>query len=192
MPRRRRGRWRSPQLTVDAVAQWCDQIARSVRSGHTLRAAVSIAPDDAALSAGTARLRHDLDRGCRLAVATAALAADQPTTERATAALRLVLSVLTAAADVGTVSSEPIDRVAAALRQQVADDQERSAQSAQARMSARVLTTLPIGTLAVLATVDPDVRAVVTAPHGALIVAIGGALNLAGWRWMRRIVRRRA
>ena len=187
-----RSSWRTPQLTVDAVAQWCDQIARTVRSGHTLRAAVSIAPDDAALSAATGRLRHDLDRGCDLATATATLAAVQPTTERAAAALRLALSVLSAASGVGTTSTEPIDRVAAALRQQVADDQERAAQSAQARLSARVLTTLPVGTLAMLALVDPDVRAVVVAPHGALIVAIGGALNLVGWQWMRRITRRRA
>ncbi|MEO1056571.1 MAG: hypothetical protein AAFY28_06595 [Actinomycetota bacterium] len=186
-------RWRplgAGRVTVGGVAEWCDQLARSMRSGDTMHAAAATPARDTAVATATAPLRHDLSRGRDLSTAADALSGQQPLRQRGPAALRLALSVVAAAARVGAPSAAPIDRVGAALRQRAADDQERTAQSAQAEMSARVLTALPIVTLLLLGAVDADIRHVVTAPHGALLVALGLMLNAAGWRWMRRIVRR--
>lgn len=192
--RRARRSRRSPlpagRVTVEGVAEWCDQIARSMRSGDTMHAAATMPARDEALASATAPLRHDLSRGRDLSTAADSLSGQQPVSRRGPAALRLALSVIAGAARVGAPTAAPIDRVGAALRQRAADDQERAAQSAQAEMSARVLTALPIATLLLLGTVDADVRHVITAPHGAVIVAVGLTLNVAGWRWMRRIVRR--
>ncbi len=161
-----------------------------MRSGDTMHAAASEPARDDAVAIATASLRHDLARGRDLARAADALSAQQPLGRRGPGALRLALSVVAAAARVGAPSAAPIDRVGAALRQRAADDQERAAQSAQAEISARVLTALPIATLLLLGAVDADVRNVLTAPHGALLVGLGLTLNVAGWRWMRRIIRR--
>ncbi len=50
------------------------------------------------------------------------------------------------------------------------------------------MTAVPVLMLAILATTDHDVRAAVMSAIGFTCVAIGLALNVAGWWWMRRIV----
>jgi tight adherence protein B len=65
-------------------------------------------------------------------------------------------------------------------------------QSAQARLSATVLTWLPIAVLGVMLATSPAVRRVVVSPLGATIVTVGTTINLLGWWWMRRIVERAA
>ena len=63
-----------------------------------------------------------------------------------------------------------------------------SSQSAQAQLSGHVLTLVPLAVLALLAVTDDDVRAVSRAGPGLLVISLGLALNLTGWRWMRRII----
>ena len=77
-----------------------------------------------------------------------------------------------------------------ALRLRAADGQERVAHSAQARMSAHVLTLVPLGFLALMLTVDADVRHATTTPTGATIIIVGLALNGVGWLWMRSVIGR--
>jgi tight adherence protein B len=81
----------------------------------------------------------------------------------------------------------PLERFAATMRQHVSDDLERAAQSAQAKMSARVLTAVPVVMLAVLVATDADVRNVLAEARGGGVVAAGLMLNAAGAWWMRRI-----
>ena len=93
-----------------------------------------------------------------------------------------------AAAHLGGSVSIPLERFAVVMRQRVSDELERSAQSAQAKLSARVLTMVPLAMLALLLVTDADVRRVVAAPAGAAVVGLGLALNTLGGWWMRRIV----
>ena len=65
-------------------------------------------------------------------------------------------------------------------------------QSAQARLSAVVLTWLPVAVLALLVLTSGGVRHVVSSPVGIVLLGSGSLLNLAGWWWMRRIVERAA
>ena len=178
-----RGR-RNTSCSPEAVASWCDALARSVRSGSTLRAAVSASrPDDPIVQEATAGLRLSLDRGIALAVVMRVESTRSP--DRHLDAARDVIGVV---AELGGSSAAPLDRVATALRMRAADDRERVTQAAQARMSSKVLTLVPIGVLGVLILTDPAVWRVVTAPLGVTCVVAGLALNLVGNRWMHRMI----
>lgn len=192
-PRRRRSRRRPPPA---AVADWCSDIARLVRAGETLRRALLAAePADPRVRAATDPLRNGLERGRSVAEA-ATPSRSEPSPRRRPMSARsdvldpadLALAVVASCGRVGGSPAEPLDRVAAALRQRAADDQERAAQSAQARLSAHVLTVVPLGVLATLVAADPTVRSVLATPAGATCVAVGLTLNGSGWWWMRRIV----
>lgn len=164
-----------------AVAQWCDDLARAIRNGASLSGALTsctpptgcvdaIRQVEMALTRG-APLRHALDQG-------------EPTSPD----LDVAFVVLRACAEAGGPPAEPIDRAAAALRARSADAAERATYSAQARMSAAVMTVLPLALAAVLLATSRSVREVVVSPSGAAIVLVGALMNLAGWWWMRRII----
>jgi tight adherence protein B len=104
----------------------------------------------------------------------------------------IALAVVTACHEHGGPAAEPLDRAAGVLRSRAAERAERRVQSAQARLSATVLTWLPIAVLGVMLATSPAVRRVVVSPLGATIVTVGTTINLLGWWWMRRIVERAA
>lgn len=163
------------------VAQWCDRLARRLRTGDTLVAAVRAVPASPELTEVLRPVLLGLDRGADLHAALQSAA-------RRTAAVDLALAVLTASARLGGPAAEPIDRAAAAIRRRVADEAERRTHSAQARASALTLTALPGIVLAVLLVASATVRQQLTEPIGALSVGLGALSNLAGWYWMRRII----
>ncbi len=102
--------------------------------------------------------------------------------------LRLALGVIATAAQLGGSPAQAIDRTATTLRQRAADADERTVHAAQARLSAHVLTALPIAMLLLLFVTDGDVRAAATSPLGVACIATGLALNMVGSIWMRRII----
>ena len=182
-PRLRR-RQRSP-VADDDVAEWCVQVARGVRAGSSLAHAVVQA--GAAAPAGAAAFQplvHALARGRGLAEAVADAAGD----DDPASATGLVGSVLSACAELGGPAAVPLERVAATLHARSAERAERRVNSAQARLSATVLSTLPLGVLALLAVAEPAVRSALVAPVGVACVVVGGLFNLAGWCWMRHLV----
>lgn len=163
-----------------AVAAWCDDLARELRSGTTLRQALTnVVPDDASTSACTAPLRLGLQRARPI---------EQALTGDVGAHLQLAVAVIVAAAEVGGSAAPAIDRVAATLRQRAADRDERRVQAAQARLSAHVMTAVPVVMLALLVVSDGDVRTTLATPVGGACVVVGLTLNVVGWLWMRRIV----
>ena len=177
-----------------AIARWCDELSRRVRGGSSLvDAIVRTIPDDPRLAEVTDGIRLRLERGVNLDTALAAI--DAPVGRRGNRRhravgvhLQLALSVIGAAATHGGHIAQVLDRVAAALRLRAADEHERAAQSAQARLSAHVLTALPVGFLVLLVLADRAVRDVIASPIGISMVALGGVLDALGWLWMRSIV----
>lgn len=170
---------------VDAsvVADLLDRTARHCASGVSLTESFSasvaasplrrlFAPTSAALEAGET-VERALDRQ----------PAAHPHVVLAVHAVRLC-------ARRGGNISESLDRAAATLRERSAASRERHAQSAQARLSARVLTVLPIcfggWTIATTRSVQ---QFVLTAP-GLACIGIGLILNVAGWWSISRVIRR--
>lgn len=179
-------RWRGRRrgAAPGDVAAWCDELGRRLRAGSTLRDALRrTSPPSEELRRATEALRHRLARGASL---DESLAGVEPGRDRRH--LTLAVAVIRAAGEHGGSTAQSLDRVAGALRLRAADEQERSAHSAQARLSAHVLTAVPIAFLVVVAAIDPSVRAIVASPVGVTLTAIGLLLNAAGWCWMRAIV----
>ena len=178
-----------PLIRPGEVAGWCDDVARRVRSGSSLsQALVESVPADTEVRDATAAIRLAIERGRPVAEAVSNVS---DPSRRGDRHLATACSVIAVSATLGGASAAPLDRVAAALRLRAVDEQERASHSAQARLSAHVLTVLPIGMLCVLVTTDPDVRAAVVEPLGATCVATGLLLNATGWWWMRHTIGQR-
>lgn len=180
-----RSAWRRTPGSTDpvALAAWCDALARAVRGGATLRHALCTVPPPAHTAPLIAPALLALERGASVAAALAQI-------ESASHDLHVVLVVIRACAEHGGPAAEPIDRAAAALRQRAALAGERRTNSAQARMSALVMTCLPGAMLGTLALTSSSVRGAVATPAGVTAIALGVALNVAGWNWMRRLIAR--
>ena len=71
-----------------------------------------------------------------------------------------------------------------------AERAERDAAASQARLSARVLTMLPVSTLALMVLAEDSTRAALGSSIGLALVAVGLTGNGVGWWWMRRIIGR--
>jgi Flp pilus assembly protein TadB len=169
----------------DDVAEWCEQVARNVRAGSSLAQAVVRAGADAPLGGAAFQPAvRALGRGHGFADALG----DVDHGADPASAVGLVIPVLMACAELGGPAAIPLERVAATLHARSAERAERRTSSAQARLSARVLTTVPVGVLALLALAEPAVRASLTSRVGIVCVVVGGAFNLAGWWWMRRLI----
>ena len=177
-------RWaarREPTADAMAAATWCDELARALRSGATLAAALRTSPSPIAIAPLVASMCLSLDRG--LPVGDALRQA-----QSASPHVNMVLTVLRACAEHGGPAGEPLDRTAATLRVRAADRADRLTQSAQARMSAVVMTCLPVAMLALMMLTSASVRGAVFSPVGITAVAAGAVLNAAGWLWMRHTI----
>lgn len=169
----------------EEVATWCEHVARSLRSGSSLTAAVA---DGASTGSTMSRLvipvARSVTRGDSLAAALDTADVDP------VSAAGLAFTVLRSCARFGGPAAAPLERAAATLRARDAVAAEQRAQSAQARLSARVLTLVPIALLVILTATDAKVRAALGTPAGAAVVVLGGVLNSAGALWMRQIIGR--
>ncbi len=191
---------RSPRVVRPAsLAAWADDLSRALRHGSTLHAALAhTLPTDSVTERRSASLRHWLGRG-----ATVAEACDEWFDELTEDAhvrtgwrrgpgeraelLATMAAVVAATASLGGAAAAPLDRFAVTMRQRASDDLERDAHSAQAKMSAKVLTSVPLAVLALLLMTDADVRAVLASTTGGAVVTLGLVLNTLGALWMRRI-----
>jgi tight adherence protein B len=172
------GTARSRQPPPDCAAL-LNALARQVRSGSSLTAAVLAEIGSSPQFVGVAdRLRA----GSSLVSAMSSVVPGDPD-------LALTVQALSASAHLGGPIAATLDEAAAVLRERGAARAERRAHGAQARLSARVLTIVPIcfaGWSAVASQRTRDVY--LSSVAGGLCAAIGLVLNLAGWRWMRRII----
>jgi tight adherence protein B len=181
-----RAMWRLPRrrrLPVDPLdlAAWCDGLARALRGGDTLHRALHDTERPHCIAGALAPAMLALERGASVGNAIDEVDSDSPH-------LGLVVVVLRACAGSGGAAAEPIDRAAAALRQRAALAAERATQSAQARLSAIVMTLLPGAMLLILLATSGAVRSTLISPVGVVLLSAGASLNLSGWLWMRRII----
>ncbi len=180
--RRRWRRDRTPHPGDVEVATWCEHVASALRSGDSLTRAI-LATDSTWTGAPVMpTVALAVRRGRSLADALDEVPADPST------AVGLAAGVLRTCALLGGPAASAVGRVATTLQARATERAERRAASAQARLSARVLTFVPFAVLAFLATTDRSVRAALVSPAGLTCLIVGGGLNLSGWWWMRRLI----
>jgi Flp pilus assembly protein TadB len=103
--------------------------------------------------------------------------------------LSLTVQVLSATAHLGGPVAATLDEAAAVLRERAAARAERRAHGSQARLSARVLTVVPLVFAAWSAVASERTRDIYLSSLAGTICALFGlALNVAGWQWMKRTI----
>jgi tight adherence protein B len=178
-------RWsgRSSAVEFDEVAAYLDALAREVRVGGSLTAAFIAVTPSHAVASPLLHAHRSLETGSAL---------DDVLPEVPVAGgLAVATHAMLCAATVGGPAAPTLDAAAALLRERAVIAADAQAHSAQARLSARVLTTVPIVFALWGSATSARTRAAYTdSPVGATCVGVGLAVNLAGWWWMRRIIAR--
>jgi tight adherence protein B len=183
-------RARRPARADRLLPGFLDAVARSVRSGASLRHALLDAADavaGTALAPEAAALARALGDGVPLADALAAFGGPGPSPVR-----RLTVDALGLADEVGGAPAVLVDRVADTARERAAVAREARALAAQARASAVVIVVAPAAFAVLGAAADPRIAAFVTTPAGVACVAAGLACDAVGAWWMSRLVGRSA
>lgn len=178
-------RWTRRQRTiVDAgeVATLLDSTARRCAGGESLGRSLCEVVATSSLAGLLAPTVTAVARGDAIGDALAA----QPTSDPHIA---LAVHVLRLCAAQGGNISESLDRAATTLRERHGVAQERLAQSAQALLSARVLTLLPVGFGLWTAVTNNAVQQFLVTPVGIICISTGLVLNVAGWTTMNRTIR---
>lgn len=163
---------------VGADGDWAtllDAIAAGVRSGNSLRESYAGAcrrmpPHGRAFGPGT-ELHH-----------IPSLVASDPDET-------VALQTLSVASSLGGHTAAVLQSGAALLRERASVRAEAAAHAAQARLSARVLTAVPLLFATWGAVASPSFRQALLGPLGAAAALVGLGLNAVGWWWMRHIVR---
>ncbi len=172
------------------LAHDLEHVARLVRSGQALGAALAdVAGErrDGSLLGSIAARRTT--GGSLLEAIAGAGRTPSDASATAEADRRLVIAVLSAVVDAGGPGSAALDRAADTIRERDAIRSERIAHAAQARLSAQILSFLPLAFTGWTTMTDDRVaRFLLATPLGAACLATGIALDLAGWRWMHRLV----
>jgi Flp pilus assembly protein TadB len=163
-------------LTPDLIAAALETCSRSLRTGSSLRSAVraSDLPISSALTDG-----HPLS----VVLDAWAKRARDP-------AERMAATALALAAATGGPQAQAVDAAARAVRDRISATAEVAAHSAQARLSASVIASLPVVFVAWTLLADHRTAAtLVGTPIGWLCLAVGLGLDAVGLVWVRALVR---
>lgn len=182
-------RWMRARLTrklVAGLAPLVDSVARSMRSGASLRQALSEVETGGPLGIAVDELMQSVARGRPLDVALADLPLAWPCSE-----VRIAATALALAAGNESGTALALDGVGESLRDLAGLEAELRALTAQVRASMYVTAALPLLFFGVTALVDPSAAGfLVTSPFGRFCLALGIGLDAVGFLWMRRLVRR--
>ena len=168
-----------PLPALPDYASLLDAVARQVRSGSSLTSAL-VDEIDRSGPLGGALVR--LGEGGSLSTALAQVVPRN-------ADLALTVQALSATAHLGGPIAATLDEAAAVLRERTAARAERRAHGSQARLSARVLTVVPLVFAAWSAIASERTREIYLSSAAGSVCAICGLLlNAAGWQWMKRTI----
>lgn len=181
------GSGRGGLLVEEALPEALEAVARSLRSGSSLRQAVEEA------AAATPGVLGDDLRGVAGAVAagqTLVAALDAWGFRRPLPGVRLAVSALGLGAETGGAHARAVDGVAATVRNRLAVGREVRALSSQARLSALVIVLAPLGFSALAAATDEGTAEfLLRTPFGLACLAAGLLLDGLAALWMHRLSR---
>ena len=168
-----------------AVTDFLDAIARDVRSGFSLASSFVQCSDQQPDSNHWSQpVAQQCLRGVVLADALVECALPTWTPE-----IRFASRTLAVASAGGAGVAPALEHSASVLREQQGLMLDRDVQAAQAQLSTKVLTWLPIAMFAWIAITDPIARSfLLSTPVGLCCVATGITLNVSGRKWMSHVV----
>ena len=175
----------TPTRTPPAITDFLDAIARDVRSGFSLASSfVQCSDQQLDDNHWSQPVAQRCLRGVVLADALVECALPTWTPE-----IRFASRTLAVASAGGAGVAPALEHSASVLREQQSLMLDRDVQAAQAQLSTKVLTWLPIAVFAWIAITDPIARSfLLSTPAGMCCVATGITLNVAGRKWMSRVV----
>ena len=175
----------TPTHTPPAITDFLDAIARDVRSGFSLASSfVQCSDQQLDDNHWSQPVAQRCLRGVVLADALVECALPTWTPE-----IRFASRTLAVASAGGAGVAPALEHSASVLREQQSLMLDRDVQAAQAQLSTKVLTWLPIAVFAWIAITDPIARSfLLSTPAGMCCVATGITLNVAGRKWMSRVV----
>ena len=192
LPARQSPRWSRPRLrprlrnrtgtSRPDLPAFLDAVARQCSTGDSLTASFAASAQSHSCDEVFAPALQSLAGGARLVEALDR----QPVAGGEDVVL--TWHVLSLCARNGGAVTEPLDRAAATIRSRQAIRHERAAHSAQARLSAKVLTLAPVSFALWVVVSAPTIRSFLLSSVGIVCVFLGAVLNAAGWLWMKRIV----
>jgi tight adherence protein B len=175
----------TPTRTPPAITDFLDAIARDVRSGFSLASSfVQCSDQQLDDNHWSQPVAQQCLRGVVLADALVECALPTWTPE-----IRFASRALAVASAGGAGVAPALEHSASVLREQQGLMLDRDVQAAQAQLSTKVLTWLPIAVFAWIAITDPIARSfLLSTPAGMCCVATGITLNVSGRKWMSRVV----
>jgi tight adherence protein B len=183
---RRRRRRAAARRRQEQLADTVAAVNAGLRGGLSLSGSLAYARDEAEppMREDLARLVDRIDVGVPIVVALGEWA-DQLDSEDA----RLLVGVLELHHRSGGDLPSVLDGVVATLRERRAAHREVRALTAQARLSGTILGTLPIGFFGfLLVTSRHEMLEAIATPLGRTAVALGLALELVAFIWIRRLL----
>lgn len=179
--RRRRAR-----LIVEALPDFLERVARSLRAGvSTVTALEEVLPSSGPLGAELRRVLGDVRAGSPLPAAL-----DRWRSRCSLPEVNLAAAALSIGASTGGRRAPAVDGVAATLRGMRAAQREVASLAQQGRLSGLLIALLPLCFLGMSAMLDSgSVLALYRTPFGMVCLVVGGALNLVAFVWMHRITR---
>jgi Flp pilus assembly protein TadB len=168
-----------------AITDFLDAIARDVRSGFSLASSfVQCSDQQLDDNHWSQPVAQQCLRGVVLADALVECALPTWTPE-----IRFASRTLAVASAGGAGVAPALEHSASVLREQQGLMLDRDVQAAQAQLSTKVLTWLPIAVFAWIAVTDPIARGfLLGTPVGMCCVAAGITLNISGRKWMSHVV----
>ena len=175
----------TPTRTPPSITDFLDAIARDVRSGFSLASSfVQCSDQQLDDNHWSQPVAQQCLRGVVLADALVECALPTWTPE-----IRFASRTLAVASAGGAGVAPALEHSASVLREQQGLMLDRDVQAAQAQLSTKVLTWLPIAVFAWIAITDPIARMfLLSTPAGMCCVATGITLNVSGRKWMSRVV----
>ena len=175
----------TPTRTPPSITDFLDAIARDVRSGFSLASSfVQCSDQQRDDNHWSQPVAQQCLRGVVLADALVECALPTWTPE-----IRFTSRTLAVASAGGAGVAPALEHSASVLREQQGLMLDRDVQAAQAQLSTKVLTWLPIAVFAWIAITDPIARSfLLSTPAGMCCVATGITLNVSGRKWMSRVV----
>ena len=176
----------SPATTTPPdITDFLDAIARDVRSGFSLASSfVQCSDQQSDDNHWSQPVAQQCLRGVVLADALVECALPTWTPE-----IRFASRTLAVASAGGAGVAPALEHSASVLREQQSLMLDRDVQAAQAQLSTKVLTWLPIAVFAWIAITDPVARLfLLSTPLGMCCVVTGITLNVSGRKWMSHVV----